>query len=72
MLIVQLTRARDITAYLDTALKNLGVRIEVQSLIRTFLELGFLLHIVGCFWMASTEANLYSFNTWLCGNDLQD
>jgi hypothetical protein len=30
------------------------------------------IHVVGCFWMASTEANLRSYDVWIAANGLID
>ena len=72
MLIPQMARARDVGIYLETFLKSLKLKIDMQNVITIFFELYLFLHITACLWMASTEANLYDYNNWLCGNGLQD
>ena len=72
LLLAQVTRARFTFEYFDIWLRNLDIRIEIQNVIKTFLQLALMLHITGCFWMAITEANTYSFKNWICQNGYQD
>jgi len=72
MLLAQATRARFAPEYLSAVLKHLELRMETRNVLETFLRLALILHVAGCFWMAVTEANLDSFQNWICGNGLQD
>ena len=72
LLLPHVIRARFIPDHLNTLLRNLDLRVELQNVINTFLQLAFILHTTACFWMGVTDFNLNSFNNWICMNNLQD
>ena len=70
MLFFQLGRARDTLRFFKTLLKNFDFKIEVQNLILTFVILGYILHVTGCFWFSSSEGDISQFTNWVNANDL--
>lgn len=44
----------------------------MQAVIRTFLLLVYILHVIGCFWFASSELNIFDKVNWIRSNELQD
>ena len=47
---IQLGRIRFALPYFSLFLKNLDVPIGIQNVLRTFLQLVFILVVAGCFW----------------------
>jgi hypothetical protein len=58
--------------YIQMLLKNLDLRIQWQSVIKTFLLLAYILHVIGCFWFTSSDFNIFDRKNWIRENELQD
>ena len=72
MLLLQLSRARYAESYFKKLLKALGIRMQYQTLVMTFLRLIFLLHCTGCFWYAASIADIKSNKNWVTENKIEN
>jgi len=67
-----MTRARDTNRFFQFWLKNKDIKIEVQSLISTFVLLAYILHCTGCFWNWAAEGNIFTWTNWVRVNEIED
>ena len=72
MLIPQLTRARETNNYFKLILKRYNLKLEIQNLIQTFVVLSYVLHVIGCFWYAAKDGDIYHYMNWVRNNGLED
>jgi len=72
MLIIKILRIRGIIQHLTIVLKKTSLRIQIQSIIITGLQLAFVVNLFGCLWRAGSGMNLYSNKSWLRSAGLLD